>query len=265
MRKTIFKLPPRILIIGVVVALVALGGGAYAYIQSLTTLPSFSGSYRTVQSTMPVTFSCVWGGGERPGVAKEIVDIRTDIAYLAGGENPMPDDVWEATSFNFPIIKNSDRNLVFDETCFYRSPGTEADCEGDTCFVFEELAGYTWMSLLILLGQDCYPDAVGCSTDGVNAGYVTFTTIDKCQRLVFNGPVIYELRDGTGNVYVMHATATGTPDLTPTLPDGWTLSERTLEEPLELLPFGGGDPCYYNTVRDNQGYHQVAYTGDTYP
>ena len=123
------------------------------------------------------------------------------------------------------------------------------------------------MSLLILLGQDCYPDAAGCSAGGVNAGYVTFTTIDKCQLLVFNGPVIYELRDGTGNFYVMHATATGTPDLTPTLPDGWTLSERTIEETLELLPFGGGDACYYNTVRDNldQGYHQVAYAGDTYP
>jgi hypothetical protein len=38
-------------------------------------------------------------------------------------------------------------------------------------------------------------------------------------------------------------------------------------EPLELLPFGGGDACYYNIVRDNrvQSYHQYRYAKEWYP
>jgi hypothetical protein len=34
-----------------------------------------------------------------------------------------------------------------------------------------------------------------------------------------------------------------------------------------LLPFGGGDDCYYNVIRDNlvQSYHQIAYAADVYP
>jgi hypothetical protein len=101
----------------------------------------------------------------------------------------------------------------------------------------------------------------------VNPGYVSINTIDKCQRMQYDGPSIYELSDGQGNLYVMHAADDGTPDLSPTLPEGWTLTERTLEEPLVLLPFGGGNSCYFNIIRDNlvQSYHQYAYAGEQYP
>jgi hypothetical protein len=127
---------------------------------------------------------------------------------------------------------------------------------------------YTWLKLTTVIGQDCFPDASGCSGDRVEPGYVSITTIAKCHQIRYDGPLIYELSDGQGNRYVMHATATGTPDIEGVeLPAGWTVSARTIDEPLELLPFGGETDCYYNIVRDNlvQSYHQFAYAADLYP
>jgi hypothetical protein len=138
---------------------------------------------------------------------------------------------------------------------------------GAACFTIDELLGYTWLKLTTVVGNSCFPDTAGCSGDQVKAGYVSINTIAKCHRLVYPGPTIYELADGKGNRYVMHATATGKPDLTATLPAGWTLTARDISEPLTLLPFGGGDSCYYNVIRDNlvQSYHQVAFSGVQYP
>jgi hypothetical protein len=50
-------------------------------------------------------------------------------------------------------------------------------------------------------------------------------------------------------------------------PDGWALAKVTLDEPLEVLPFGGGDDCYHNVLRDNfgQGYHQNVFAQENYP
>lgn len=66
---------------------------------------------------------------------------------------------------------------------------------------------------------------------------------------------------------VMHATETGEVDFSVDLPDGWELAEVTLEEPLVVTPFGGGDECFHNVLRDNagQGYHQYVFTSSTYP
>lgn len=261
-RRTLF------VIVGGLVGIAAIAAVAgFSYLQSLTAFEPLTITYDTVQTAMPEDATCAGGRDDSPGIAKEILNAETDIIYVAGGDNPMPDDVWNETSFRIPLLKNSTRNLLFQGSCFFRSPGTEATCSGDDCFVIDEIAGYSWLALTEVVGQDCLPTMDGCSADAVNPGYVSITTIDKCQRLVFEGPVIYELSDGQGNLYVMHATATGTPDLNPTLPEGWTLTERTLDEPLVLLPFGGGDACYYNIVRDNlvQSYHQYAYAGDQYP
>ncbi|MEM7798305.1 MAG: hypothetical protein AAF633_03865 [Chloroflexota bacterium] len=78
---------------------------------------------------------------------------------------------------------------------------------------------------------------------------------------------IYDLVDPSGNRYVMHATAGDAPNLNPGLPNGWTLSRTVLEEPLEILPFGGGDHCFHNVLRDalGQGYHQYDFAKASYP
>ena len=74
-------------------------------------------------------------------------------------------------------------------------------------------------------------------------------------------------RTGRGEAAIMHATANGTPTTDVPLPDGWTLTEETLPEPLVVRPFGGGDACYFNILRDAkvQSYHQFRYAGPSYP
>jgi hypothetical protein len=259
----------NLLTIGGAILVIILVGGLlfWNYFQTLLAMPTLDITYATTQTMMPDGAACAGGSGESTGVAKEIIDLETDYIYVAGGTNPMPDDVWANYSFRLPIFQNSTRNLLFEGSCFFRSPDAALDCVGDACFNIDEIAGYTWLSLTQLAGQSCFPDASGCSSDVVNPGFVSISTIAKCQYIRYDGPVIYELSDGQGNLYVMHATATGTPDLNPTLPQGWILTERTIDEPLELLPFGGGTTCYYNIVRDNlvQSYHQYAYVTDRYP
>jgi len=75
------------------------------------------------------------------------------------------------------------------------------------------------------------------------------------------------MTDPTGNRYVMHATESGTPSLDATLPDGWSLQLTELSDPLEVAPFGGGNHCFHNVMRDNlgQGYHQYVFAGETFP
>lgn len=253
---------------GALVAVLVVGGLLFwNYFQSLIAFRPLTISYATTQTQMPNGALCAGGSDESTGVAKEILNLETSYIYVAGGSNAMPDDVWATYQFRLPILKNSTRNLLFDGSCFFRSPDVSPGCQGESCFSVDDIVGYTWLNLTQIVGQSCFPDASGCSSDVVNPGYVSITTIAKCHAITYEGPVVYELSDGRGNLYVMHATATGTPDLNPTLPEGWSLTERTINEPLELLPFGGGQSCYYNVVRDNllQSYHQYSYSGDTYP
>lgn len=262
-KRTIFTL------VGVIVVIIAVGAlFVFSYVQSIIAPKPLTISYATVQTAMPEGASCIGDGEESPGIAKEFINLESDDIYVAGGANAMPDAEWTNYSFRFPLFKNSTRNLLFQGSCFFRSPDVAATCVGDACFTMEEIVGYDWLKLTTIIGNSCYPDASGCSLDVVNPGYISINTIAKCHRLVFDAPRIYELADGNGNVYVMHATGTGTPDLSgPTLPEGFTLTERTITDPLVVLPFGGGDNCYFNVVRDNlvQSYHQIAYAGDRYP
>jgi hypothetical protein len=78
---------------------------------------------------------------------------------------------------------------------------------------------------------------------------------------------IYQLSDDKGNLYVMHATETGTPNLDVVLPEGFSLKKVKLDAPLAILPFGDKEDCYFNIVGDHlgQGYHQYKYADDFYP
>jgi hypothetical protein len=51
------------------------------------------------------------------------------------------------------------------------------------------------------------------------------------------------------------------------LPEGWSLTKETLAAPLTVHPFGGGDRCFYNVIRDSklQAYHQLSYASTSYP
>jgi hypothetical protein len=65
----------------------------------------------------------------------------------------------------------------------------------------------------------------------------------------------------------MHATETGKPDTTASLPDGWALQKVFLNVPLVISPFGGSNECFYNIIGDclGQGYHQYIFSDTVYP
>ncbi len=164
----------------------------------------------------------------------------------------------------FPYRKNIDRNLLFQRTALYRSPGVGIDCSGDDCITEREYKGYTWIEL----AEPVCVDFIGGKTDILKPekGHLVVKTIQKCQAIMFTDS-IYQLTDNAGNYYVMHATETGKPDTTVVLPGGWTLHKVKLNEPLVISPFGGGDDCYFNIVGDHlgQGYHQYIFADDYYP
>lgn len=236
---------------------VQVGGLPQDYL-ALTTIDGFA--YSTVITERPENATCRGGGTE---VAIEMINLRENEVYVAGGENPISADEWVNFRPRLPYLKNSTRFLLFDDTCLYKSPNTPLTCEGDACFSFEEIFDYTWLELVTIANETCFPDDRGCRGQEVREGYVSISTINKCQTLTFNDTVQI-LRDGMGNSYVMHATATGTPDVVnPVLPEGWTLETQELSEPLVIQP-RGGESCYYNILRDNlvQSYHQFEFAGD---
>ena len=247
----------------VVVAVIV---GAVVYLRWTVAFPPLPTYDTTVISGKPDAASCINKGGKAP-LAIELIDLGNDVVYLAGGDNPISEATWDATSVRFPHIKNSKRYLLFDDNCLYRSPDKPADCEGDGCASFVEYYDHTWFLLNGLAGQGCYPDPEGCNQDVVDPGYISITVIDKCQELTWNGPTINELVDDRGNRYIMHATATGEPNLADvSLPAGWTLAEVPISEPLTIQPRGEGH-CYYNILRDNilQSYHQYVFADETFP
>jgi hypothetical protein len=226
--------------------------------------PNFS--FSTAPSPRPTSSACIGGAGAT--VAKEMINIRTFEIVLGGGANAMSDEDWAEFRPRLPWMKNSTRFLLFDDSCFFRSPGAPADCTGDECITFMEIFDHSWLLLTTLDNATCLPDASGCPADEVRPGFMSVSSIDKCQQLTFNGPTIYELSDPAGNRYVMHATATGTPDIgTVQLPAGWQLAEKSIGEPFVIEPVGGGEACYYNILRDNllQSYHQYVYVGERWP
>ncbi len=113
---------------------------------------------------------------------------------------------------------------------------------------------------------DCVPSASQCEATGAKAGGLFVVVTEKCHELVFEGEVIF-LQGPNGEKAVMHATSDGNPTTDVPLPAGWSLNRQTLAAPLTLHPFGGGDGCFYNVIRDSklQSYHQFEYASPRYP
>lgn len=202
------------------------------------------------------------------GLAKELINVRDLVVVIGGGPDAISDEAWADFSPRFPWQKNLDRNTMFTDHCFYRSPSAPADCTGDACRVLIPYRDYSWVELSRIVGVKCFPSGdAGCRDDGVDPGAFAITTIEKCHQIVYEGE-IYELADDRGNRFVMHANETGAPNLTDVaLPPGWQLNRIDLDEPLEILPFGGEGACYHNVGRDNlnQGYHQTIFAKERYP
>ncbi len=262
----------RNIIIGIVVIVTGIVLAAFFVLQSLIiTFPTSEEagvSFQTVASVRPEDSACFGGTGEVEGIAKELISTEDFVVVIAFGDSPISDEAWADYSPSSPYRKNINRDTLFNDHCFYRSPDAPLDCEGETCRVMRELDDYKWMELSKVESQDCFAnEGAGCASSGVDAGAVSATVTRKCHQIIFEDE-IYDLVDPAGNRYVMHATAGDAPDLNAEgLPEGWTLERVELGEPLEVLPFGGGANCFHNVMRDNlgQGYHQYIFAADTYP
>ncbi len=228
--------------------------------------------------------------------AFEIVDISPIVrdpqnavrTYKNGGDDPIPQDVWEAGyQPPLPYLKNTTRNLQFDESSFIASPG---EPEGVTSFITTS-DGYTWgymsnaINALWPFDEADYAGTTPPITDPYTAGnfvitppagVVKVTTNYKAQYMKFfaadpeTGEPLerYFVTDAWGNVYVMHASSAPDPEAVSqafeaaALPDGWTKAVRTLDEDLVLEPARSSDGLYhYLVIRDSADntYHQIGW------
>ena len=80
------------------------------------------------------------------------------------------------------------------------------------------------MELATIAWTECHPSSLGCLGPLVLPGHISLNIIRKCHDISFSGEA-HVLGSDNGARFVMHATATGRPDITgPALPQGWSLS-----------------------------------------
>lgn len=232
---------------------------------SIPTVQKAKLSYSTVQAPWPADTACL-NPPERSGIAKEVLMGSQRTVVIAGGPSPISDTAWETYSPSLGNKKNSDRHLLFERSCFSRSPSSPADCQGEACREVQELDGHTWVSLSKIHAWDCIPSVESCSNMAARPGGLLVVVTSKCHRLQFEREVLM-LSGPQGERAVMHATNDGVPTTDVRLPQGWTLRRETLDTPLVLFPFGGEGKCFYNIIRDEklQSYHQLAYPREVWP
>ena len=198
------------------------------------------------------------------GFATELINAKEKLVVIGIGDNPISRSEWDDFKPRLPWQKNIDRHLLIDKTAFLRSPDAPSNCQGAACKTQIEYKGYSWTKLANPLAVDYIPS----KTDMLKPekGHLVVKVIKKCQVVVFENE-IYQMSDDKGNLYVMHATETGTPNLNVVLPQGFKIKKVKLDEPLIILPFGEKEDCYFNIVGDHlgQGYHQYKYGSDYYP
>jgi len=208
------------------------------------------------------------------------------------GDNEIPDDVWPDYTPPLPYLKNTTRNLQFNESQFIASPGAPI---GTTTYVATP-DDYTWafMSEAIntmwpydaadyegLPAQSSYhagnfvitppPDVVKVTANykgqnlrfwanenGVEPGSADAVPLDR-----------YFVTDPWGNEYIMHASGQNDPSQVASafeaavLPEGWTKEVRQLSENLTLHPAEGADGTFhYVVIRDSadNSYHQITWS-----
>ena len=239
----------------------ALGALVSSACLSIPTSSEAKLSYAASESPWPAAPVCLNDPGV--AVAREVLVGASRTVVVAGGDRAISPEAWASYTPSLGNRKNSDRHLLFTRSCFSRSPGTPASCTGDDCRQVIELDGYTWVALSKIEAADCIG---GCSNLEAKPGGLLVVVTRKCHELVFENEA-YFLEGPNGERAVMHATADGQPTLDVSLPAGWSLKREVLASPLVLHPFGGGDECFYNVIRDHklQSYHQLAYAGSQYP
>ena len=191
---------------------------------------------------------------------------KSFTVWVAAGPQPITDKAWTDFKPGFGNVKNSERHLLFEQSCFMRSPHTPANCKQEQCISFDTIGGWTWAKLAKIEAIDCMPKSRYCNPSFVPVAHLAAITIVKCHELQFSGSA-YILFGPDGEQAIMHSTADGSPSIDVNLPEGWRLEKRTLTEPLIIKPFGTGNDCFYTILRDHkaQSYHLYQYSDTTWP
>ncbi|MTF40374.1 hypothetical protein [Cyanobacterium aponinum] len=208
------------------------------------------------------------------------------------GDNEIPDEVWVDYTPPLPYVKNTTRNLQFNESQFLASPGEEI---GVTTYVTTS-DGYTWAAMSTAINAMWPYDATDYSGIASQSPYyagnivitppegvVKVTANYKGQNMKFwanedgltsdNPEAIkldrYFVIDEWGNEYIMHASGQLEQSQVATafeeaiLPEGWTKETRQLSEDLILTPAEGADGSFHYLVfRDSADntYHQTKWS-----
>jgi len=236
--------------------------------------------------------------------AKEIIDGSTILTnpelplntYKSADDpnNPgkeISDATWTGYTPPLPYVKNTTRNLQFNESEFIASPGAPV---GVTNYI-ETSDGYTWASMSMAINAlwpynaadysglaAVNPYYAGNIVVTPDAGVVKVTANFKAQNMKFyanEGGVTsdtpgavkldrYLVTDEWGNTYIMHASGQLDQADVPgafsdaVLPTGWTKQTIQLDEDLILNPAEGADGSYHYLVfRDSADntYHQLGW------
>jgi hypothetical protein len=214
--------------------------------------------YRTIASQVPDQL--IW---KKIGVAHELINPTEKVVVISGGNAAISDEDWKSYNPPFPWTKNIERNLLFSQTAFLHSPDVP---NGKT--TIRTISGHSWIELARPIAVDFIPENESTNILKPAPGHLVVKVIQKAQVIRWDGPFIYQLSDGKGNLYVMHAFEDSSgPNLNVKLPAGWKLEKIKIHEPLIIGPFGGNDQGWYNIVGDclGQGYHQYKYSCEFYP
>ncbi len=208
------------------------------------------------------------------------------------GDNEIPAELWPDYVIDPPYIKNTTRNLEFNESQFIASPGEPL---GSTSYITTP-DGYTWafmseaINTMWPYNQADYEGIAAQSSFHAGnfviqplPGVVKVTANFKGQNLKFwaneNGVAPgtpdavpldrYFVSDQWGNEYIMHASGESDPSQVASafeasvLPEGWTKEVRQLSEDLILTPAEGADGTFhYVVIRDSADntYHQLKWS-----
>jgi hypothetical protein len=188
--------------------------------------------------------------------------------YLADGSNPIDAEEWATYTPPPGYVKNSPRNLQFNQSTFISSPDSTT---GQTYITTSD--GYTWLYIAKTVSANWpfepadYPNAD--YTSGYEAaaleitppdGVIKWTTNTKNQQITWDARTAegqrierYFVRDPWGDRFIMQASGVDDPAqvrsnfLSAVLPKGWTRSIGFLRHNLTTLPAynADGTPNYY--------------------
>jgi hypothetical protein len=230
--------------------------------------------------------------GGRPNLPVQTYKSADDPSI--DGDNEIPAEAWPDYVLQPPFLKNTTRNLQFNQSQFLASPGAPL---GETRYVSTP-DGYTWAAMSEAINAlwpydpSLYPAPSDVNTFFAGnfvvtppPGVVKITANYKGQNMKFwaydggaqpgrSRPVALEryfVTDQWGNEYIMHASGrTSQADVraafeSAILPAGWRKSIRRLGQDLILRPAQSDDPdarFHYLVIRDSADntYHQIGWS-----